>query len=141
MGMILQGFKHLSEPAWNRHKRHSGARVKRASPEFRGCQHEIPGSRWRARRSDKVGFLKIDPLAAVGAEQMQLFPWRNRRDPLADRGRYCAWNPHDHLARRQLPGIGGNALHLMLPGAVNEGLGSDALDGFDGEVERDAACD
>ena len=72
---------------------------------------------------------------------MQLVARRNRPDSLADGWRDCAGNPHDHLARRQFPGIGGNALHLMLPGAVNEGLGANALDRFHGEVERDAAGD
>ena len=54
-------------------------------------------------------------------------------------GAIGAGNPHDHLARRQFAGIGGNALRLVLPGAVDEGLGADALDRLHGEVERDAA--
>src|SRR3981189_1181232 len=67
----------------------------------------------------------IDPLPAVGAEQMQFFARR-------DRPRY----PHDYLAGRQFPGIGGDALHLVLARAVNERLGPDALDRLHGEVER-----
>src|SRR5260370_33524033 len=87
------------------------------------------------------GCLKIDPPAAGGGEQMQLFPRRKGPDPLADGGRGGTRDPHNHLARGQLAGIGGYALHLMLPGAVKEGLGSDALDGFDGEAERNAGRD
>ena len=49
--------------------------------------------------------LKIDPPAAVGAEQMQLFAWRDRSDALADGGGDGAGNTHQHLARRQLAGL------------------------------------
>src|SRR5260370_13510105 len=84
---------------------------------------------------------KIDPLAAVGGEQMQLLAWRDRPDSLADGRRDGAGNPHNDLARRQFPGIGGNALHFQFPGTVNEGLGSDALDRLHGEAERNAARD
>ena len=79
--------------------------------------------------------LEIDPLAAVGGEQMQLLAWRDRPDSLADRGGDCAGDPHDHLARRQFPGIGGDALQLVLAGTVDEGLGPDALDRLHREVE------
>src|SRR5882762_2793176 len=72
---------------------------------------------------------------------MQLLARRDRPDSLADGRRDGAGNPYDDLARRQFPGIGGNALHLKFPRAVNEGLGPDALDRFHGEAERNAACD
>src|SRR3979490_406797 len=67
----------------------------------------------------------IDPLLAVGAEQMQFFARRDRPDALANGGCDRTRYPHDYLARRQLAGIGGDALHLVLAGAVNEGLGPD----------------
>src|SRR5260370_39222039 len=84
---------------------------------------------------------KIDPLAAVGGEQMQLLAWRDRPDSLADGRRDGAGNPHNDLAGREFHGIGGNALHFQFPGTVNEGLGPDALDRLHGEAERNAACD
>src|SRR5260370_32162799 len=84
-------------------------------------------------------FLKIDPPAAVGGEQMQLFPRRNGPDPLADRGRGRARDPHDHLPWGQLAGSGGNALHLLLAGGGKENLGPHPPDDFPRERVRDTA--
>src|SRR6266536_328037 len=78
------------------------------------------------------------PLAAVGGKEMQLVAGSNRPDSLADGGADGAGNPHDHLARRQFAGGGGDALHLLLSGAVNKSFGADSLDRFHREAKRDA---
>ncbi len=70
---------------------------------------------------------------------MQLVAGGHRPDSLADSRANRAGNPHDHLARRQFAGGRGDALRLLLPGAVNESFGADPLDRFHGEAERDAA--
>src|ERR1700736_6153064 len=84
---------------------------------------------------------EVDPLPAVGAKKMQLLPRRNGADALADGRRKGAGDPHDDLARRQFSGIGGDALDIMLTGAVEEGFGADPLDRFHREVERDTTGD
>src|SRR5208337_4875141 len=92
------------------------------SLSFRGGREATePGiSRFRVRANARPGMtrvgLKLDPLAAIGTEQMQFFTRGNGADSLADGGRNRAGNPHDHLAWSQLPGIGGYAFRLMLPG-------------------------
>jgi hypothetical protein len=48
--------------------RHSGARVKLANPESRGCMREIPGSRSRAPRNDKI----TPPTALPGSRARSL---------------------------------------------------------------------
>src|SRR5882724_1424389 len=102
--------------------------------------------RWRGEGSsgsgtgrNRPGRLDSDPFPAVGAEQMQLVAGRNGPDSLADGGADGAGNPDDHLAGRQVAGVGGNALGDVLPRAVDEGFGADFLNRFDGEAERDAA--
>ncbi len=70
---------------------------------------------------------------------MQLVACGNGPDSLADGGAYGAGNPHDHLARWQFAGSGGDALNLVLPCAVNKSFGADALDRFHGEAKRHAA--
>ena len=70
---------------------------------------------------------------------MQLVAGRRRPDSLADSGADGAGNPHDDLTRRQFAGVGGDALNLVLPGAVDKSFGADALDRFHREVKRHAA--
>src|SRR6185312_9546404 len=77
--------------------------------------------------SEETPFLTINPAAAIGAEQMQLFAGRDGPDAFADGRGDGAGNAHQHLARRQLAGIGGHLLRLALARAVQEGLGADAL--------------
>src|SRR5438034_109684 len=142
MGMVWRVFKHLAGTRKlllpnvipGRERSEGTRNLEVVSTRFRILAGARPGM-------TQGGFLKIDPLAAVGGEQMQLFPRRHRPDPLADGGRDCARDTDDHLAWRQLPGIGGNALHLVLTGAVKEGFGPDALDRFHREVEGNAARD
>ena len=70
---------------------------------------------------------------------MQLVAGRDRPDSLADGGADGAGDADDHLAGRQLAGVGGNALGDVLARAIDKGFGADLFDRFDGEVERDAA--
>src|SRR3984957_3941142 len=114
MGMIWAGFKRL----WNRDNLPASIVVKASKTE---------------RQSE------FDPLAAVGAEQMQLFARRYRADALADGWRDRSGNPHDHVGGRQFARIGGHNLRPILAAAVNESLRADALDRLHGQVERDAA--
>src|SRR6185437_14721297 len=103
------------------------ARIGRATPFASGT----PAGRWE---------LWLDPLAAVGAEQMQFCTRRHGADAFADAGRLCTRDAYDHLARRQFAGIGGNRLGVALPRAVDEGLGADFLDRLHDKIERDAAA-
>src|ERR1700743_3915989 len=97
MGMIWRVFKHL----WNLRKSAAGAIPRRP---------DAPSARpWG---------LQFDSLAAIGAEQVQFIARGDRPDALADAGRHGPRNPHDHFARRQLAGVGGNGLCVALPGAV-----------------------
>src|SRR5262249_2882796 len=81
----------------------------------------------------------LDSRPSVAAEQVQLLSHRCDADLRADGGSLGSGDADDDLAGRQLARSGGNALLVLGARAIDEGFGADALDGFDGERQRDAA--
>ena len=139
-------------PPVNRQYGHDFGGVQAPAEPREFTANVIPGRVWsgRARNLEVPGSslrdaperpLQLDPLAAVGAEQMQFFARHDGADALADGGRDRAGNPHDDVARRQFAGIGGDVLRTVLSGAVDEGFGADVLDRPDGEIERNTPGD
>ena len=89
MGMICGAFKRLAEPA----------------------KPAIPATGPARSRNDAQRSIRLRP-SALNRCSFSRGAMARIRSPMA--GAIGAGNPHDHLARRQFPGIGGNALRLVL---------------------------
>src|SRR5262249_11272472 len=98
----------------------------------------VQAPRNRGRMANRSG---IEPLAAVGTEQVQLLARSYGPNPLAYLRSVLPRNTNQDLAWRRLPRLcaHGSLPALSGPQSVNIGLGAHPLDSLDRQIEFDAA--